>query len=232
MGSLPSTTSVGRVIAGVAILIALAAPAASTAEVRQIAYSEDGGRFPDAFASPSTGRPSALSYELQANPPAPVKLRWRVTCRVHSRSVGTEQSLNPVSPPFTGAVPLTVEEPDYCSWSVDAEYADFEQTGTLMLTLFAEIRPEWTRCSSPSWSRGGSLKARDIACGQATRIVRQAIQKRPEDGNFVRVGPFYCSRARLFSNAGARVNCHNDLERVKFQGRVKLRSVWLTGSRR
>lgn len=225
-------TAATPLLVSAALLLALALPSASEATIRQAAYSEDSGRFPSVSAYPSTGRPSALSYELTANPPMPVRLHWSITCRANSRSIGSEATLNPVSPPLTGSVPLTIDEPDSCDWSVSAEYVDFEQTGTLTLTLFAEIRPEWTRCAAPSWSRDASLKVRDIPCGRAGRIVKQALQKRPEDGNFLRVAPFYCSRARIKAGTGARVNCHDTPELIRFEGAVRLRSAWLRGVRR
>jgi hypothetical protein len=216
-------------LVGAVMLLGLMSLLASDAAARQVAYSEDSGAIPMVSAFLSTNRPSALSYELTATPPAPVKLRWSITCRANSRSIGNELTLNPSTPPLAGAVPLTDREPDYCSWSVDAEYVDFEQNGTLALKLFAEIRPEWTRCRSPSWSRSALLRTRDLPCGQASRIVREAIQRNPDEGSFVRLDSFYCSRVRRFGGEGAQISCNDLPERIKFIGRVKLQGAWLKG---
>lgn len=228
MSSSAPSSVLARFLAGAITLLTLIGPSASEAIPLQVASSEDSGQFPSVTAYVSTSRPSSLAYELTATPPASVKLHWSVTCRAGNRSVGTDSTLNPVSPPLAGGVPLTVGEPDSCDWQVNADYVDFDQVGTLAIRLLAEIRPEWVRCKGPSWSRAALLKVHDIPCGVATRLVRQAVQRRPGDGNFVRIGSFYCSRARFHDDEGARVNCYDSPGRLQFQGRLKVRSPWLS----
>jgi hypothetical protein len=218
---------VRRFLTGVALPLVFTWLAASPASASQVATDENSGEFPAVSAAVSTDRPNSLSYELTAAPPAPVELSWSVNCRANGQSVTDESMLAPANPPLAGSVPLTVKEPEYCTWSVDAAYVDFEQTGTLVLRLFAETRPPWSRCASPSWSRAASLKARDIACGKAARTVQQAIQKASHNNSLVRIGEFLCSRARLFGGKGARVSCTHRLELIEFKGRVTLPSAWL-----
>lgn len=223
----PPVPMLTRLFLGAAALFVLALPSASEATPLQVAYSEDSGQFPSVFASASTNRPTSLTYELTATPPAPVRLHWSVTCTVGNRTVGADSTSNPVGSPLSGSVPLTVDEPNSCDWQVSAAYVDLEQAGTIAVTLFAELRPEWVRCKSPSWSQAALLKVHDVPCGEAVRLVRQAVQRKPEEGYFVRIGSFYCSRARFHADEGARINCHDYPGRIKFQGLVKLRSSWL-----
>lgn len=199
--------------------------ASSASAARQVAYSEDSGEFPFVYGSDYTERPTELTFQLRASPTAPVDVEWSITCYKGNRSVGRDFTHPSQTPPVFGTVPLTIERPDDCSWSGDASYTDFDQNGTLILQMFAEVRPFWITCAQPRWIKWGHLLAHDTGCGLAGRTARRAITQPPGQGSYVGSRGFDCVR----STPGRRVRlrCSRDEQELRFTGRPRFISEWM-----
>lgn len=200
----------------VAAMVVFAAPTAGAAP-KQVAFSQDSGSLPWAYASASTERPVRLTYRVTATPPAPIELEWDVTCTRGGSTVGRE--FEAVStPPLSGQVPLTIRRADNCYWSVDAEYPDYEQDGTISVWLYAEKRPYWMVCRRPAWAKRGLLKvSHEASCSVGRRVTRKVRNKPASEGTFLTLGKWTCDRWRR----GIRCLGGTPDEIIRFRGPVR-----------